>query len=329
MLHHVTGQLRRALLQGGAHGGDDRLDRLVQRGPHVLGGQLEGLGHAAHLLAAAHGEGARLQLRPVRDRPGRTDAELDVLGGALPDEQRVFLAYVVHDRRVEPVPADAQRPGRDDAAQGDDGDLGGAAADVHDHGAAGFGHGQPGADRCGHRLFDQVHDPGSGPCGRLDDGPPLDRRDTGGDADHHPGAGPPARDGLADEVPDHLLRGLVVADHTAPEWADRGDGAGGAADGLLGVRTDGQGGGGARLHGDHGRLIEDDSVPPCVDEGVGGAQVDPYVAAGCCLVAAGLRHLFPYLLPQGLHNDPVAPGAGGPETAGPKVLRVPVRRLAL
>ena len=42
------------------------------------------------------------------------------------------------------------------SAEGHDGDLGGAAADVDDHGCLQFGDGQPGTDAGRHRLFDQV-----------------------------------------------------------------------------------------------------------------------------------------------------------------------------
>jgi hypothetical protein len=45
----------------------------------------------------------------------------------------------------------------DDAAERDDRDLGRAAADVDDHVAARLVHRQVGADRCGHRLLDDVH----------------------------------------------------------------------------------------------------------------------------------------------------------------------------
>lgn len=46
--------------------------------------------------------------------------------------------------------------GGDDIPQGDDGYLGGAAADIDDHAACCFAHGKAGADRRGHRLIDQA-----------------------------------------------------------------------------------------------------------------------------------------------------------------------------
>ena len=83
--------------------------------------------------------------RPVfRSRP-RTpigwpsaDRDLDLLGHALADQQVVALAHVGDDVLVHLVAGDPDPAAGDDAAQRDHGDLGGAAADVHDHRAGRF-----------------------------------------------------------------------------------------------------------------------------------------------------------------------------------------------
>ena len=95
----------------------------------------------------------------------------------------MVAADVADDRLVHLVAADPHAARIDDAAQGDDGDLGGAAADIDDHAAGWFGDRQAGADRRGHRLLDQLHPAGAGAFGTFLDGAAFDRGGAGRDAD--------------------------------------------------------------------------------------------------------------------------------------------------
>src|SRR6202007_1566863 len=87
----------------------------------------------------------------------RADFHLDVLGRPFADEQVVFALEVVGDGLVHLVAGHADGARIDDAGEGDDGDVGGAAADVDDHVAAGLGDGQAGADGRHHGLLDEVN----------------------------------------------------------------------------------------------------------------------------------------------------------------------------
>ena len=73
----------------------------------------------------------------------------------------------------------ADRLAVDDAGERDDGDVGRAAADVHDHVAGGFGDRQPGANRRGHRFLDEVHFAGLRAIGAVLHRTALDLRDLG------------------------------------------------------------------------------------------------------------------------------------------------------
>ena len=102
-------------------------------------------------------------------------AHLHLFGGALAEREAVLLLDELDDRVVELVAADADRLARDDAAERDDRDLGGAAADVDDHVAGRLLHGQAGADGRGHGLFDDVGRlAGAGVLGGLLHGALLD-----------------------------------------------------------------------------------------------------------------------------------------------------------
>src|SRR5690606_9763070 len=103
--------------------------------------------------------------------------------------ERVFLLDVVDDCEVELVAADTDRHARDDAAQGDHGDLGGATADVDDHVAGRLVHGEPGADRGGHGLLDDVNLARPGRVPRVLDRALLDAGDARGHADNQAGLG--------------------------------------------------------------------------------------------------------------------------------------------
>ena len=83
--------------------------------------------------------------------------ELHFLGHPLADHQVVLGPHVLDDRLVEFVPGDPDGVRYDHAAQGDDGDLRGAAADVHDHVAGRLMDGDVRADGRGQRFFDQEY----------------------------------------------------------------------------------------------------------------------------------------------------------------------------
>ena len=129
---------------------------------------------------------ADLGVQLLLERPGRAEGDLDLFGGALAEGEAVLLLDELDDRLVELVAADADRLAGDDAAERDDRDLGGAAADVDDHVAGRLLHGQAGADGRGHRLLDDVGGlAGAGVLGRLLHGALLDAGDARRHADDH------------------------------------------------------------------------------------------------------------------------------------------------
>ena len=73
----------------------------------------------------------------------------------------MLAPYVLHDGLVELVAGDLDGGGLHDAGQGDDRDVGGAAADVHDHVAVGLGDVDARADGGGHGLLNQIDPPGA------------------------------------------------------------------------------------------------------------------------------------------------------------------------
>jgi hypothetical protein len=89
--------------------------------------------------------------------------------------------------------------------------------------------------------------------------------------------------GLADEVLEHLLGDLEVADHAGAHGPDRPDVAGRAADHAVGLLADLQDL--ARSapveDGDDGGLVEHDAPALHIDQGVGGPQIDRHVAGAC------------------------------------------------
>ena len=156
-----------------------------------------------------------------RSVEGGADLELDLLGGLLADEQLVLLLDVADDRLVHLVAADAQALRDDDAAERDDRHLGRAAADVDDHVPGRLGDGQPGADRGGHRLLDQVRLARAGGQRRLLDRALLDAGDARRDADDHARVREAVLVHLLDEVAEHLLGDVEVGDDAVLQRADR------------------------------------------------------------------------------------------------------------
>src|SRR5919197_146009 len=253
---------------------DDLRDRLLESVPDLLARQHNGLRESGDHVAAAD-----LGLDLLLHRVGGPDLQLDLLGGLRPDQQLVLALGVVDDRLVELVAADPDRLRDHDAAERDDGDLGGAASDVDHHVPGGLADGKPGADGGRHRLLDQVGLTGPGREARLFDGSLLDagyaRRNTDDDA----GVRPAVLVHLLDEVPQHLLGHVEVGDHAVLEGPDGLDRPRGAAEHPLGLDADRVDLAGAGVHGHHRGFGEDDPAPAHVDQRVGSAEVHRHVAA--------------------------------------------------
>src|SRR5437762_2547006 len=135
-------RLGRGLVEGDLHRVHDGGHRLLDGVADLGRAAHDGLGQAGDEVAAAD-LGVQLLLQLARGAKG----DLDLLRGALTEGEAVLLLDVLDDRVVELVAADADRLAGDDAPQGDDRHLGGAAADVDHHVAGGLVHGQARADR--------------------------------------------------------------------------------------------------------------------------------------------------------------------------------------
>ena len=83
---------------------------------------------------------------------------------------------------------------------------------------------------------------------------------------------------LADEVRDHLLSDIEVADDAVPQRPYGDDARRGATDHALGLGPDSQDALGLGLHRDDAGLADDDASVADVDQGVGCAEVDPDIA---------------------------------------------------
>jgi hypothetical protein len=274
-VHDVAGQLGRGLVEGDPDGVDDRVHRLLDRGADVGAPQRHGARQPGDQVATTD---LRLAVLGAGER--RAEGHLDLLGRRLAQQQRVLLLHPVRDGPVHLVARGPDAQAGDDAAEADHGDLRRTAPHVDDHVAGGLVHGQPGADRGGHRLLDDVDPARAGLVAGLLDRPLLDGGDPARHAHDHPRLGEVAAAvHQRDEVAQHLLGGLEVGDHAVLERPDRGDVLGGAADHLLGFVPDGDQLAGLLVDRDHARLVDQDAPAAHVDERVGGAQVHGHVPA--------------------------------------------------
>ena len=207
------------------------------------------------------------------------DFHLDLFRRALADQQVVFALQVIHDGFVHLIAGHTHGTRIDDAAQRDDCDVGGAAADVDDHVAAGFGDGQTGADRGDHGLLDEVNFTRLGAIGGVHDRALFDLRDFGRHADHdarmHQHL---AVVRLLNEVVQHLLGDFEVGDDAVFHGLDGDDVTRRAAEHLFRFLADGFNFTGVLVNGDDGRLVDDDAFAARIDERVGGAEIDGQVA---------------------------------------------------
>ena len=233
-------------------------------------------GRPGEEVAPAERDPLDVPLPGVRGR----DRDLDVLRRALAEEQVVLAPGERDDVLVHLVATDADAPRDDDAAEADDRDLGRAAADVDDEAAGRLRDGQPGPDRGGHRLLDEPCPARPGVHRGIEDGALLDLGDAGRDAQDHPRARDEADAlvHLVDEVPDHLLGHVEVADDAVAERPDRDDVGRGPPDHPLGLGADREHLLGLRVDRHDARLAHDDAPVADMDERVRGPEVDPDVA---------------------------------------------------
>ena len=274
LVHDVGDQLGWRLLDGLLDGLDDLRHGRLQGLADLVPAHLDAARQSGEQVATPEGD------RPlIRDRVGRADGDLDLFRGSLAHQQVVLPAREADDVGVHLIATDPVRSAHDDAAQADHGNFGGAASDVDDERSRRFAHRKAGADGGGHRLLDQARPSSSGVDGRVPDGPLLHLGDAGGNPDQHPRT----RDAgvsvvhLLDEVMNHLLGDVEVADHPVAQRPDGDDVGGGAADHPLRLRADGEHALGTRVHGDDARLADHDPPVPDRDERVGRAEVDAHV----------------------------------------------------
>ena len=171
-------------------------------------------------------------------------------------------------------PAVRTRAGVNDAGEGNQRHLGGAAADIDDHVSGRFLHRQADADRGGHRLLDQVNLAGTRLLGGFADGAALDLGDAGRDGDEHPRIRAAALVHLADEMAEHRLGDFEIRDDAVLQRADRDDIARRPAEHAFGVVADGEHLVGAGLDRHDRWLAQNDAVVLDVDQRVRGAEVD-------------------------------------------------------
>src|SRR5262249_26569991 len=91
----IRRQLRRNLVERLADGVEDRLQRLGDGVADLGVGDGDSYGDTATEVSSFDFHRQRFL-----ERSGRSDLELDVLGGALPDEQLVTALHVLNDRLV-------------------------------------------------------------------------------------------------------------------------------------------------------------------------------------------------------------------------------------
>ncbi len=136
------------------------------------------------------------------------------------------------------------------------------------------------ATSVGHRLLDELGPAGAGVERRVEHGPLLDLGHARRDADDHPRSGqqPDPVVDLVDEVLDHLLGHVEVADDAVAQGPHGGDVRGRPADHPLRLGPDCQDALRARVDRDDRRLADHDPAVAHVDERIGRTEVDPDVA---------------------------------------------------
>mgnify|MGYP006899995314 CR=1 FL=1 len=178
----------------------------------------------------------------------RTDGDLE------------FFLHILGNAAVKGVACHRHAGGFYTATHADDGNVGGSAADVHDHAAVGFANLQTGTQGSGNRLVHQKDLLGPGPHDRLDHGVSLDAGNLRGHADRDAGFEDAGTADLVDKADDELIGHAMVLDDAIPQGAHKVDIGGRTAHHLQGFVPHRNDGIGASIHRADGRLAEDDAL---------------------------------------------------------------------
>ena len=168
----------------------------------------------------------------------------------------------------------ANTGGLDLAAQRQDSDIGGAAADINDHPAIGLGDVDAGTQCSGNGLIDQVDLTGTSGHHGLHHGITLNAGDGSGHADSHPGLDHVGAVHLIHKPADQLPGHGVVADDAVLQRENGGNIVGGAAYHGQGLVAHLQHGVLAGIHCHHAGLVEHDPLPCLCNDNGRCAQID-------------------------------------------------------
>ena len=211
-------------------------------------------------------------------RIGGADLDLDLLCGALTDQQVVLALDEGDDGLIEHITCHAHAAGGHDAAQRDHSDLSRSAADIHDHAAGRLADGQARTDGCCHGFLNDGHLTGTGLQGSFAHSAALHLGNAGRDADDHAGAGEHAVAAcLLEEIFQHVGGDVKVSDHAILQRTHSHDAAGGTANDSLCLGTHTAHLVGLGIHSHDRRLPHDDALALHIYQSICGTQIDTYI----------------------------------------------------
>ena len=189
---------------------------------------------------------------------GAADGDLDLLRGALADQEIVLAAQVADDGVVEIVAAQRNAGAEGDLVHGKDRDVRRAGAHVHDHAAVGLVKAHADAQGCGQGALQDLRPPHARVEHDGDQGALLDFVHAGGHRHHGPRAGEDmAANGVGDQVGDKGFHEVVVRDGALPEGPHRLNVPGCPADEPVSVAAHGQNAVQIAIHRHNRRFAED------------------------------------------------------------------------
>jgi hypothetical protein len=187
----------------------------------------------------------------------------------------VLALQILHYRFVHFVAGYANGTGINDTAHGNDGNIGGAAADIHNHVSGGLFNGQSRADGRGHGLLDEIDLAGARAIGGVLHGAFFDGSDFAGHADDDARMNEHAAVvRFLNEVGKHLLGDFEVGDDAIFHRLDGDDVAGSAAEHFFRFAADGDDFSGGFVDGDDRGFVDNNAFSGGEHQRVGGSKVD-------------------------------------------------------
>ena len=210
MFINICCQLRRCLLQNIMHSFYNGVYRLLQSLTHIKIAH-----HNTYRQTGDHMAAFNFHFDLVLIFADGAHLNFDFLRCALTNQQIVLALHITNDRLIKIIAGHLYRSALHNAAQRNDSDVRGTAANINDHTTAGFANIQSRSHSCRNGFFDHMYTTGTHLITGIGKSLAFHFSDSAGNTNCHHGFDQAFTNGALHKIFQHFFRILIIGDHAA------------------------------------------------------------------------------------------------------------------